>query len=62
MAIIRFIFSIIAFIIAVKILSFAIGATMFILQAVGFLIVAGLVVLAIWILYRIFFPRDQVNA
>lgn len=61
MAIVRFIMSIIAFIIAVKILGFVIGATLFIVQAIGFLIVVGLVLLAVWVLYRIFFPRDRVS-
>ncbi|HEY7912609.1 MAG TPA: hypothetical protein VIG62_11920 [Blastocatellia bacterium] len=62
MAIIRLILSIIAFIIAVKILTFAISATVFILQAIGFLLVVGLIVLGVWILYRLLFPRNQVSA
>ena len=62
MGFLRFVFGIVAFIIAVKLLVFVLAIVGIVLKLAWVALVLGLIVFVAWVIYRLIVPRNAVQA
>jgi hypothetical protein len=62
MALVRFLFGIVAFVIAVIVMKFVLGVVGFLLSLLWAAIVVGFLFLAGYVIYRILAPRNTVHS